>query len=89
MARKKLDYLEIYVFLGNHSTEEAAEQFGVTVKAVAMVKRIGDALLFERPKPQNAKPIDKFSPRELMEELARRGYKGKLQFTQEVDITNF
>lgn len=89
MARKKLDYLEIYIFLGNHSAKDAAEQFGVTEKAVAMVKRIGDALLFEKPKPQNAKPLDKFTPRELMEELARRGYKGKLQFTQEVDITSF
>ena len=32
-----------------------------------------------------------FTPRELMEELARRGYTGKLTFTQvhEIDITNF
>lgn len=32
-----------------------------------------------------------FTPRELMEELARRGYAGKLTFTQvhEIDITNF
>lgn len=32
-----------------------------------------------------------FTPRELMEELARRGYKGKLTYTQvhEIDIENF
>lgn len=32
-----------------------------------------------------------FTPRELMEELARRGYAGKLSITQvhEIDITNF
>lgn len=32
-----------------------------------------------------------FTPRELMTELARRGYRGKLQFTQvqEIDIENF
>lgn len=32
-----------------------------------------------------------FTPREMMEELARRGYAGKLTFTQvhEIDITNF
>ena len=32
-----------------------------------------------------------FTPRELMIELARRGYRGKLQFTQvqEIDIENF
>ena len=32
-----------------------------------------------------------FTPRELMTELARRGYRGKLQFiqVQEIDIENF
>lgn len=30
-----------------------------------------------------------FTPRELMAELARRGYRGKLQFTQVIDIENF
>lgn len=32
-----------------------------------------------------------FTPRELMTELARRGYRGKLQFTQvqEIEIENF
>ena len=32
-----------------------------------------------------------FTPRELMEELARRGYEGKLTYTEvhEIDITNF
>ena len=32
-----------------------------------------------------------FTPRQLMEELSRRGYKGKLTYTriEEIDITNF
>lgn len=35
--------------------------------------------------------LSDFTPRELMAELARRGYRGKLQFTQvqEIDIENF
>lgn len=35
--------------------------------------------------------LQEFTPRELMEELARRGYEGKLQYTQVhvIDITNF
>ena len=35
--------------------------------------------------------LQDFSPRELMEELARRGYEGKLKYTrvEEIDITNF
>ena len=30
-----------------------------------------------------------FTPRELMAELSRRGYKGELTFTQTIDINNF
>ena len=35
--------------------------------------------------------LSSFTPRELMKELASRGYQGKLTFTEihEVDITNF
>lgn len=35
--------------------------------------------------------LNDYSPRELMEELARRGYKGKLTYTriETIDITNF
>lgn len=35
--------------------------------------------------------IEDFTPRELMEELSRRGYTGKLKFVQvkEIDISNF
>ena len=42
---------------------------------------------------QNARHlrIHEFTPRELMEELARRGYKGKLEYveTKVIDISNF
>ena len=76
----------IYIFLQNHSVEEAAKEYNVTEKAVASIKNIGDALTTNRPKPLNSKPLNMFTPRELMEELARRGYKGKLLYTSEVDI---
>lgn len=35
--------------------------------------------------------LAEFTPRELMEELARRGYEGKLTYThiETIDITNF
>ena len=34
-------------------------------------------------------PLSSYTPRQLMEELARRGYKGKLTFTQIIDIEHF
>lgn len=33
--------------------------------------------------------LSAFTPRQLMEELARRGYKGELTYVQKIDITNF
>ena len=33
--------------------------------------------------------LSQFTPRQLMEELARRGYKGELTYVQKIDITNF
>ena len=35
------------------------------------------------------KSLEQFTPRELMKELARRGYKGNLSYTQTIDICNF
>lgn len=33
--------------------------------------------------------LEDFTPRELMKELARRGYKGTLSYTNTIDICNF
>ena len=35
------------------------------------------------------KMLEQYTPRELMEELARRGYTGELTYTMKIDITNF
>lgn len=45
----------------------------------------------ERQNRRKATKIEKFTSRELMEELARRGYRGKLEFIEvhTIDITNF
>lgn len=43
----------------------------------------------ERKKEPTDNPLASFKPRQLMEELARRGYKGKLTFTQIIDIEHF
>lgn len=42
-------------------------------------------------KNERQKVLEQYTPRELIEELARRGYKGKLQYTQVhvIDIENF
>lgn len=40
-------------------------------------------------KSERQKMLEQFTPRELMEELARRGYTGELTYTMKIDITNF
>ena len=89
MAKKRLDYAAIYTLLQSSSVEEVAEATGVHIKNVALIKHIGDAVLEGKPKPKDARTIDQFSPRELMMELANRGYRGKLTYQQVIDINNF
>lgn len=56
-------------------------------------KRIDEAKdRIDRERAENRQLCLKdFTPRELMEELSRRGYEGKLRFVkvEEIDITNF
>lgn len=40
-------------------------------------------------KSERQKMLKQYTPRELMEELARRGYTGELRYTTKIDITNF
>lgn len=42
-------------------------------------------------KNERQKVLEQYTPRELIEELSRRGYKGKLQYTQVhvIDLENF
>lgn len=62
------------------------------LKETYRMKRASQHLTTEEALAQARRQrIEEFSPRELMEELARRGYKGKLTYTQvhEIDIENF
>ena len=40
-------------------------------------------------KSERQKMLEQYTPRELMNELARRGYTGELTYTMKIDITKF
>lgn len=86
MARQRLDYCAIYDYLQEHTLEDAVKKFNATEKAILMVQRIGDAF---KERKQSVTPLSDFTPRELMMELANRGYKGRLTYQQVIDISNF
>ena len=82
--RKKLDYCEVYDYLKEHTIQEGMARFNASDKALKLVKNIGDALL-----SRQQSPLESFTPRELMMELANRGYRGNLTYTQTINISNF
>lgn len=84
MNRKRLNNCEVYDYLKTHTIEEAMVKFGASDKALQNIKRIGDDLLARR-----TQPLDQFAPRDLMAELARRGYRGELTFVQKININDF
>lgn len=88
-AKRRVDYKEVYQFTKEWGKEEALEQFEISRSLLRQIISIGDAILDNKPISRLARPIDQYSPRELMQELARRGYEGKLSFKQTIDIQNF
>ena len=67
-------------------------RFGTRVSVCtdcANKKRRANAEEKRRKKIEDDGALGCFTPRQLMQELARRGYRGKLTYTQEIDICNF
>lgn len=89
MTPKKYDYREVYLAAKELGKKAACEMYGINMTRMNTIICVGDDLMKNEPIPKNAKTIDKFQPRELMEELARRGYTGQLSYTQKIDITSF
>lgn len=93
MRIRKHNYAEIYNYAKQYGREKTMKTYGVSAPVLSCVIATGDDLLATMKRsstpPQSGKTIDKFTPRELMEELARRGYAGKLTYTATIDIRNF
>ena len=85
MATKRLNYVEIW---NDHqkgmTKDEIAKKYKCTSEAVRRVLVMGSAFADSIGTP---KGLDAYQPRELMRHLASLGFRGKLQYLQEVDIT--
>ena len=94
MRRREHNFAEIYFFAKRAGKEEAIAKYRRSYSTINQIVATGDDIVEALTKQgkvsaERNQAIDKFTPRELMEELARRGYRGKLQYTQEIDITKF
>ncbi|MBR0291023.1 MAG: hypothetical protein IJQ79_02700 [Bacteroidales bacterium] len=85
MREPKFNCAEVYQHAKAFGRKSAEEKFGISPGLLGYIIRTGDELKAPVRKPS----ISSFTPRELMEELARRGYRGKLTYQQEIDITKF
>jgi hypothetical protein len=84
MGKKKYDFAEIYFAVKNGlSKQEAVEKFHVSRNYLHLIIVAGNAFANYKPK---ANPLEDFTPRQLMEELKRRGYTGKLQYVEVKNI---
>ena len=84
MAHRKYDYCEIYSAVKSGLTkEEVKELYGVSDATLGIIITAGDAFTGFVPDQQ---PLSKFTPRQLIEELAKRGYRGQLKYVQTIDL---
>lgn len=84
MIKPKNNYRDVYLYAKEHGAAEAAQQFGLSLQRVNSTLLIGNDIvqgMADQPK------LAQFTPRELMEELACRGYAGTLSYTHKVDIS--
>lgn len=88
-AKRKCDYRQVYLFAKEWGQKDAIEEFGISPGLIRSIISIGDAILENKTPKEDAKTLDQYSPRELMQELAKRGYEGKLTYKQIIDIQNF
>ena len=88
-AKRKCDYRQVYLFAKEWGQKDAIKEFGISPGLIRSIIAIGDAILENKTPEKDAKTLDQYSPRELMQELAKRGYEGKLTYKQTIDIQNF
>jgi len=80
---KKCNYRDVYFYAKEHGKEEAAKEYGLSIQRINTTLLIGGDIINGGEK---LPPLKNFTPRQLMEELAERGFTGKLAYTQTVDL---
>ena len=88
-AKRKCDYRQVYLFAKEWGQKDAIKEFGISPGLIRSIISIGDAILENKTPGEDAKTLDQYSPRELMQELAKRGYEGELTYKQTIGIQNF
>ena len=72
--------MTIYTAVKNGLTkQEAIEKFNVSSATLGNIMTAGDAFLGYKPKDT---PLSEYTPRQLMEELKRKGYTGQLKYVR-------
>lgn len=69
---------QIIALLVTHSQQETAKIAGVGLSTVGRINK--------ELRTDESNPLAAYTPRQLMQELRRRGYTGPLQYVQKIDI---
>lgn len=88
MRKRTFDIVEFYLFAKAWGTSAAAARYGISEQYTSTIVSICNAVYGEIGKA-GGNALAGFTTKQLMRELANRGYRGSLTYAANVDIEKF
>lgn len=88
MRTKKHNYIQIYQDIKSLGIDQTAKKYSLSKPHISSIRMYGDTFT-SACRSQLSQGLKSYTPRDLMQELASRGYKGTLHYTQDININDF
>ena len=88
MRKRAFNIVEFYLFAKEWGMSAAAAKYGITEQYTSTIVSICNAV-YEEISKDGKNALAGFTTKQLMRELANRGYRGTLTYAADVDIEKF